>query len=81
MAGGIAMHEHPIRGLLMGAALGTALWLIAVLTVFYSLGYLPRTLPYLWWLLGILMIFAALQLMLSSLRERPTTTWRVPRRS
>lgn len=75
------MENQPIRGFLMGAALGTALWLIAVLTVFYAIGYLPRTLPYLWWLLGILMIVATLQLTLISLRERPSPTWRVPGRS
>jgi hypothetical protein len=75
------MGNQPIRGLLMGAALGTALWLIAALAVFHAIGYAPRTLPYLWWILGILMTIVARQITLKTMRVRPTTTWRVARRS
>ena len=75
------MGNHPVRGLLMGAALGAALWLRAALTVFHALGYVPRTLPYLWWLLAILMAITALEITLSAMRERPTATWRVSGRS
>ena len=75
------MVNKPIRGILMGAALGTALWLIVALAIFHMLGYLPRTLPYLWWLLGVLTIFAGAQITLSSRYERPAVIWHVPRRS
>ena len=75
------MHNQSIRGLLMGIILGLALWLMLALAIFYSTGYLPRTLPYLWWLLGVLMIAAAVEVALASFRERPATTLQPVRRS
>jgi hypothetical protein len=67
------MNKQSIRGFLIGAVLGLALWLVAALAIFYSLGYLPRVLPYLWWSLGILMTIVVVQLRLTSERERPAT--------
>jgi hypothetical protein len=75
------MNKQSIRGFLMGAVLGLALWLMAALAIFYSLGYLPHILPYLWWSLGILMTIAGVELRLTSMRERPATALRLTERS
>ena len=75
------MRNQPILGLIMGAVLGLALWLVAALAIFYTLGYLSRMLPYIWYLLGILMIIAAVLVTLTALPRRPAIALDLPQRS
>ncbi len=76
--------KQSIRGLLLGVSLGLTLWLIVAFAMFYTIGFAPRMLPYLWWLVGILMIYvyAAAQIALAwkrgELSAPPERWWSRP---
>ncbi len=62
------MHGQPVKGLLLGCALGLVLWVVAGLAVFSEVGYLPHTRIYLWCLLGVLIAFVGVDLVRTLLR-------------
>ncbi len=52
----------PLQGILLGCVLGSVLWLMAGCAVCYVYGYLRDVLPYLWCLVGGLLLFAVVQI-------------------
>lgn len=70
-AGETAMVAQPLQGILLGCVLGLALWMGAGLGFLRAVGYLPHVPTFLWWVLGCLLIGAAVEVARTFLRGRP----------